>query len=73
MCVKQLRENDNIVYINTTKVSKLTKLFVYYLLNIDKRIFESYNNNIKLFFVSINNKKELMFIFKYNQKLQKES
>jgi len=36
------------------------------LLNVDKQIFEFYNNNIKLFFISINNKEELIFIFKRN-------
>ncbi len=63
MCVEQLRENNNIVNINSTKLFKLTKFFIYYLLNIDKQIFEFYNNNIKLFFVLINNKKEFIFIF----------
>jgi len=68
-----LREDNNIVNINTIKISKLTKLFVYFSLNVDKRIFEFYNSNIKLFLVLINNKKELIFIFKRNQKLQEES
>ncbi len=66
MCVERLRESDNIVNINSTKLSKLTKFFVYYLLNVDKRIFESYNNNIKLFFVLINNKEKLIFVFQCN-------
>ncbi len=66
MCVERLRENNNIVYIDTIEVSKLTKLFVYYLLNVDERIFESYNSNIELFLVSINNKEELISIFKRN-------
>jgi len=57
MCVKQLRENNNIINVNTTKVSKLTKFFIYYLLNVNKRIFKFYNNDIELFLVSINNKK----------------
>ncbi len=73
MCIEQLRENNNIININTIEVSKLTKFFVYYLLNIDKRTFESYNSDIKLFLVSINNKEKLMFIFKYYQELQEES
>ena len=60
MCVERLRENNNIVNINTTKVSKLTKLFVYCSLNVDERIFEFYNNNIKLFLVLINNKIKLI-------------
>jgi len=46
MCVERLREDNNIVNINTIKVSKLTKFFVYYSLNVDERIFEFYNNNI---------------------------
>jgi len=66
MYVEQLRKNNNIVYINTTKVSELTKLFVYYSLNVDKRIFEFYNSNIELFLVLISNKEELMLIFKRN-------
>ena len=66
MCVERLRESNNIVNINSTKLSKLTKFFVYYLLNVDKRIFESYNNNIKLFFVLINNKEKLIFVFQCN-------
>jgi len=65
MCVEQI-EDDNIVYIDTTKVSKLTKLSIYYLLNVDERIFEFYNNNIELFLILINNKEELMLIFKCN-------
>jgi len=73
MCVKQLRENDNIINVNTTKVSKLTKLSIYYSLNVNKRIFEFYNNNIELFLVSINNKEKLMFIFRRNQELQEEN
>jgi len=68
-----LQENNNIVYINTTEISKLTKLSVYYLLNIDERIFEFYNNDIELFLVSINNKEELIFVFKRNQELQKKN
>jgi len=68
-----LREDNNIVDINTTKIFKLTKLSIYYSLNVDERIFEFYSNNIKLFFVSINNKEELIFVFKCNQELQKEN
>ncbi len=63
MCVEQLQESDNIININSTKLSKLTKFFIYYLLNVDKRIFEFYNSNIKLFLILINNKEEFMFIF----------
>ncbi len=66
MYVEQLRESDNIVNIDTIEISKLTKFFVYYSLNVDERIFEFYNNDIKLFFVSIHNKEELMFVFKRN-------
>jgi hypothetical protein len=73
MCVEQLRENNNIVNVNTTQVSKLTKFFIYYLLNVDERIFEFYNNDIKLFFISISNKEEFIFIFKRNQELQEKS
>jgi len=73
MCVKRLRENDNIVNIDTIEVFKLTKFFVHYSLNVDERIFEFYNSNIKLFLVLINNEKKLMFIFKRNQELQEES
>jgi hypothetical protein len=73
MCVEQLEEDNNIVNVNTIKVSKLTKLFVHYSLNVDKRIFESYNSDIKLFFVLINNEEKLMFIFKRNQELQEKS
>ena len=73
MCVKQLRENDNIVNVNTTKVSKLTKFSIYYSLNVDERIFESYNSNIELFLALMSNEKELMFVFKRNQELQKEN
>jgi len=73
MCVKQLRKNNNIVNINTTKVSKLTKLSIYYLLNVDEQIFEFYNSNIKLFLILINSKEKLIFIFKRNQELQKKN
>jgi hypothetical protein len=66
MYVEQLEENNNIVNINIIEISKLTKFFVYYLLNVDKQIFKSYSNNIKLFFVLINNKEELIFVFKCN-------
>ncbi len=66
MCVEQLEEGDNIINVNTTKVFKLTKLSIYYLLNVDKQIFESYNSDIKLFLVLINNKEEIIFIFKCN-------
>ncbi len=72
MCVEQLRENDNIVNVDTIEVSKLTKLFVHYSLNVDERIFESYSSDIKLFLISINNEKKLMFVFKRNQELQKK-
>ncbi len=73
MCVKRLEEDDNIVNVNTTKVSKLTKLSIYYSLNVDERIFEFYSSDIKLFLVSINNEKKLMFIFKRNQELQEKN
>ncbi len=73
MCVEQLEEDDNIVNVNTTKVSKLTKLSIHYLLNVDERILEFHSSDIKLFLVSINNEKKLMFIFKRNQELQEES
>jgi len=66
MCVKQLKESDNIVNVNTIEVSKLTKLFVHYLLNVNERIFEFYSNDIKLFLVLINNEEKLIFIFKRN-------
>ncbi len=66
MCVERLKEDDNIVNVNTIEVSKLTRLFVHYSLNVDKRIFEFYNSDIKLFFVSINNEEKLMFVFKRN-------
>ncbi len=66
MCVERLRENNNIVNINTTKVPKLTKFFVHYSLNVDERIFEFYDNDIELFLVSINNEEELMLVFKRN-------
>ncbi len=66
MCVERLREDNNIININTIKVFKLTKFFVHYSLNVDERIFKSYDNDIKLFLVSINNKEKLMFIFKRN-------
>jgi len=67
-----LRENNNTVNINTIEISKLIKFFVYYLLNVDERIFELYNSDIKLFLVSINNKEEFISIFKRNQELQKK-
>jgi len=73
MCVKRLRENNYIINVNTIKKFKLTKFFIYYLLNVDERIFKFYNSNIKLFFASINNNKKLMFIFKRNQELQEKS
>jgi hypothetical protein len=66
MCVERLEENNNIININMIKVSKLTKLFVHYSLNVNKRIFEFYNSDIKLFLASINNNKKLIFIFKRN-------
>ena len=66
MCIEQLREDDNIVNVNTIEVFKLTKLSIHYSLNVDKRIFEFYNSDIKLFFVSINNEEKLMFVFKRN-------
>jgi len=72
MCVERLKEDDNIVNVNTTKVSKLTKLFVHYSLNVDERIFEFHNNDIKLFLVLINNEEKLMFVFKRNQELPKK-
>ncbi len=66
MCIERLRKDNNIVNVNTIEVSKLTKLSIHYSLNVDERIFESYSNDIKLFFISINNEKKLMFIFKRN-------
>jgi len=66
MCVERLKEDDNIVNVNTIEVSKLTRLFVHHSLNVDKRIFEFYNSDIKLFFVSINNEEKLKFVFKRN-------
>jgi len=42
-------------------------------LNVDEQVFDFYNNNIKLFFVSISNKEEFIFIFKRNQELQEKS
>ncbi len=72
MCVKQLRENNNIVNINTIEVSKLTKFSIYYSLNVDERIFEFHNSDIKLFFVSINNEEKLMFIFNQFVKLRRQ-
>jgi hypothetical protein len=73
MCVEQLEENNNIINIDTIEVSKLIEFSIYYLLNVDKQIFESYSNNIKIFLVLINNKEKLIFIFKRNQELQEES
>ncbi len=73
MCVKRLKENNNIINVNTIEVLKLTKLFVHYSLNVDERIFEFYNSDIKLFLVSINNKEELIFVFKRNQELQEKN
>jgi len=61
-----LQKNNNIVNINTTEVSKLTKFSIYYLLNIDKQIVEFYNNNIELFLVLINDKEEFISISKQN-------
>ncbi len=66
MCVERLRENDNIVNINTIEISKLTKFFIHYSLNVDEQIFEFYDNDIELFLVLINNKEKLMFVFKRN-------
>jgi len=66
MYIEQLQEDNNIVNINTIEIFKLTKLSIYYLLNIDKQIFESYNSDIELFLALISNKEELMFIFKLN-------
>ncbi len=66
MCVKQLKENNNIINVNTIKVSKLTKLSIHYSLNVDERIFEFYSSDIELFLVLISNEKKLMFIFKCN-------
>jgi len=68
-----LQKDDNIININTIKIFKLTKLSIYYSLNVDERIFEFYNNNIKLFLILINNKETLISIFKRNQELQKEN
>ncbi len=68
-----MQKNNNIVNIDTVELSKLTEFSIYYLLNIDKQIFEFYNSNIELFLVLINNKEKLIFIFQYNQELQKES
>jgi len=59
---KELKENYDIVNINLTKVAKLTKLFVYNFLYVRRRIFKFYNCDIKLFFVSISNKEELISI-----------
>ncbi len=59
MYVEQLKENDDIVNVNTIKVFKLTKFSIYYSLNVDEQIFEFYNNNIELFFVLISNKENL--------------
>jgi len=73
MFVKRLKENNNIINVNTIEVLKLTKLFVHYSLNVDERIFEFYNSDIKLFLVSINNKEELIFVFKRNQELQEKN
>ncbi len=73
MCVERLRENNNIVNINTIEISKLTKFFVHYSLNVDERIFELHNSDIKLFLALINNEEEFMFVFKRNQELQEES
>jgi len=63
MYVKELQEDNNIIKINTIKVFKLIKLFVYYLLNVDEQIFKFYNSNIKLFLILINNKEEIMLVF----------
>ncbi len=73
MCVERLRENDNIVNINTIEISKLAKFSIHYSLNVDERIFEFYNSDIELFLASISNEEELMFVFKRNQELQKKS
>ncbi len=59
MCVERLRENNNIINVNTIEVSKLTKLSIHYSLNVDERIFKSYSSDIKLFLASINNIKNL--------------
>jgi len=64
MYIEQLRENNNIININIAEVSKLTKFSIYYLLNINKQIFQFYNSDIELFLVLIDNKKELISIFK---------
>jgi len=73
MCVERLKEDNNIVNVNTTKIPKLTKFFVHYSLNVDERIFEFHSSDIELFFASINNKEKLMFVFKRNQELQEKS
>ncbi len=73
MCIEQLREDDNIVNVNTIEVFKLTKLSIHYSLNVNEQIFEFHNNDIKLFFVSISNEEKLIFVFKRNQELQEES
>ncbi len=73
MCIEQMREDDNIVNVNTIEVFKLTKFFIHYSLNVDERIFKFYSNDIKLFFVSISNKEKLIFVFKRNQELQEKS
>jgi len=69
MCVERLRENNNIININTIEVFKLTKLFVYYSLNVDERNFELYNSNIKLFLALINNKE--FFFYKTQLRIAK--
>ncbi len=66
MCIEQLKENDNIINVDTIEISKLTNFLVHYSLNVDERIFEFYNNDIKLFFVLISNKEKFMFVFKHN-------
>jgi len=68
-CFENTKSYKNIININTIENSKLTKLSIYYSLNVDKQIFQFYNNNIKLFLVLINNKEELISIFKRNQEL----
>jgi len=62
MLDKELKESYDIVNTNSTKVAKLTKLFVYNFLYVRRRIFKFYSCDVKLFFALISNKEKLISI-----------
>ena len=72
MFFQRVRENDNVVDIDFDKFAIDSKQFVDLFLNINKRIFVIYYDDIEIFLISMTDDDEFMSIMKMNFSLIKE-